>query len=931
MEPSAFDPYRKWLGIRTVGGPPNHYRLLGLELFESDADVICHAADARIAHVRNFCSGPHQALAEKILQELKTAKATLLDPAQKAAYDRALRAELAQQGEELSAASSAGPPPLPAQNLGSSTGAWANPVEEQAPAASLTAPPAQIQKNLLLWVGGGVLLLLVISVAILGVSLTRRANTANEVAQTDTADLTATAGLPETHAGPEEASPPGSEKKHSAPTPPSDSEKSEKAPTSPADSEKAPTSPSDSEKKEPSSSEKTSSEKSLKSSGQGISAGGPGAEAGAGTQTSPGAPTPAEAQPAQSGTTPAGSAPSGSVTPSASESGGKEEPAGTPSPKGEPVSKEASGGRPSEAGGEKSPSEKGKESQTPPGSATPTQPSGASEKPPPQPSKEETSPGAEKSFSPAPSSSPAAENQRWPVPSPEDQKRAEATVRELFKKELSEAKLPAQKLALADKLFQEAQATKDDPAAAYVLFGMASALAAAGGDLTTSIEMIETAAGRFEMNSASLKLDVLNKALPGLRSGPQPALLAYELADLALNVMEDAILTDQIELAVEAYKLASGIVKRSGDNDLTQEVLSRNHCIQVFQKQYEAFRAAEKQLSVHPDDPAAHATLGRWHCFWKGLWEKGLPHLARAQPAELAALAQADLQSPENPKEQFQLAERWLQYAESESEEAKGHIQLRAAHWYRQALPDLSGLEKLTAQKQLEKLPTVPPLFTRRERGEVVPGNVALQIAGAQVTGTNTTGTYLIDGAISESSIARGTSPVTWTIVLPKLYRLREIRLLLVEPHRVRPRHYGYIIAVSKDGKRFVPLVDRSKGQWMGWQVIDFPARPVRAIQLIGLRESGERDFYVGELEAYCIPPQSPPGTPSEPPPGVCAEEAPLGPGKKHRPDEDQQPAQEKQPPDKQTLPGKQKPSGQQQPTPRDKKPREKPFPKRPG
>ena len=41
----AFDPYRKWLGIPVQDQPPNHYRLLGIELFEADPDVISNAAD----------------------------------------------------------------------------------------------------------------------------------------------------------------------------------------------------------------------------------------------------------------------------------------------------------------------------------------------------------------------------------------------------------------------------------------------------------------------------------------------------------------------------------------------------------------------------------------------------------------------------------------------------------------------------------------------------------------------------------------------------------------------------------------------------------------------------------------------------------------------------------------------------------------------
>ena len=50
----AFDPYYKWLGIPPADQPPHHYRLLAIELFEADSDVIAGAADQRMAHIRSF-------------------------------------------------------------------------------------------------------------------------------------------------------------------------------------------------------------------------------------------------------------------------------------------------------------------------------------------------------------------------------------------------------------------------------------------------------------------------------------------------------------------------------------------------------------------------------------------------------------------------------------------------------------------------------------------------------------------------------------------------------------------------------------------------------------------------------------------------------------------------------------------------------------
>ena len=65
-----FDPYHKWLGIPAKDQPPNHYRLLGIELFETDADVIDAAANKQMAYVQGCATGPHLALSQKLLNEI---------------------------------------------------------------------------------------------------------------------------------------------------------------------------------------------------------------------------------------------------------------------------------------------------------------------------------------------------------------------------------------------------------------------------------------------------------------------------------------------------------------------------------------------------------------------------------------------------------------------------------------------------------------------------------------------------------------------------------------------------------------------------------------------------------------------------------------------------------------------------------------------
>ena len=90
----TFDPYYRWLGISPNEQPPNHYRLLAIEPFEDDPQVVENAADQRMGHLRTFQTGKHAEFSQKLLNEVAAAKLSLLNREKKAAYDELLRQEL---------------------------------------------------------------------------------------------------------------------------------------------------------------------------------------------------------------------------------------------------------------------------------------------------------------------------------------------------------------------------------------------------------------------------------------------------------------------------------------------------------------------------------------------------------------------------------------------------------------------------------------------------------------------------------------------------------------------------------------------------------------------------------------------------------------------------------------------------------------------
>jgi len=90
-----FDPYHKWLGIPQRDQPADHYRLLGVERFEDDADVISLAADQRMHFLRSFQNGERAKLSQQLLNEIAAARVCLLDEKKKAAYDAELEQKTA--------------------------------------------------------------------------------------------------------------------------------------------------------------------------------------------------------------------------------------------------------------------------------------------------------------------------------------------------------------------------------------------------------------------------------------------------------------------------------------------------------------------------------------------------------------------------------------------------------------------------------------------------------------------------------------------------------------------------------------------------------------------------------------------------------------------------------------------------------------------
>ena len=85
----GLDEYEAVLGIPLGTRPPNHYELLGLELFESKPTAISAAADGRVVEAEESVLASADQI-RRVIEAIHQAKACLLDEQAKVDYDRQL-------------------------------------------------------------------------------------------------------------------------------------------------------------------------------------------------------------------------------------------------------------------------------------------------------------------------------------------------------------------------------------------------------------------------------------------------------------------------------------------------------------------------------------------------------------------------------------------------------------------------------------------------------------------------------------------------------------------------------------------------------------------------------------------------------------------------------------------------------------------------
>ncbi|MHB0956817.1 MAG: DUF1559 family PulG-like putative transporter [Pirellulaceae bacterium] len=297
-----------------------------------------------------------------------------------------------------------------------------------------------------------------------------------------------------------------------------------------------------------------------------------------------------------------------------------------------------------------------------------------------------------------PSATNATQPIRLPIPDPLSRERARELVRELYKKEYDSHKKVAQQREMADRMLKQAVQMSDDPAGHYVLLETAIKIATRIGDTATAFSALDDLIASFQVDELSTTHEVL---VPLAKKDRTRVGVSMQLAK-SRSFIDKAVEREQFEIGESLCQIATGAARQLGDRDAANQLQRQAEFVEQSRK---ALRGVQRILATlgDKDDPEAHLQAGRYYCFTKGEWEKGLPFLAKGSDSRLKQLAAAELTPPTVPADQLELADGWWNLAASEKA-YQAAFQRRAVYWYQRVLPGLpSGLWRAKTELRLNE------------------------------------------------------------------------------------------------------------------------------------------------------------------------------------------------------------------------------------
>jgi hypothetical protein len=285
-----------------------------------------------------------------------------------------------------------------------------------------------------------------------------------------------------------------------------------------------------------------------------------------------------------------------------------------------------------------------------------------------------------------------------PLPSSGQRATARKQVKALYAEDLRAAKTQLQIWNLARKIGEAAGDSRNDADSTYALSFEAIDLYIASDDLLSAFRLVDDLASKIEINVVSQKLDLFKRIAKETKSVPVKRMLAV----IGLRLGTDFVSTEDYAAAKDVVTRSVDLAKVARDQVVAERATVQLERVTGMLNNWQDVVAARQRLMMNERNMSANETVGRYLCFVRQDWDAGLPKLALSGSIELRPVALKDLATPRDAEDMAVTAEVWWDIAQKKNETERKQILPRVAYWYEKALPNLTGLAKVTAEKRLE-------------------------------------------------------------------------------------------------------------------------------------------------------------------------------------------------------------------------------------
>ncbi len=282
------------------------------------------------------------------------------------------------------------------------------------------------------------------------------------------------------------------------------------------------------------------------------------------------------------------------------------------------------------------------------------------------------------------------------VPNENAQAEKVALINEIYQHDYESAQTREQKLRFARKLYHVGLETKNDPTGRFVLLRIARDIAIEQRDPITTIRAIDAMDETFQIDALQMKVASLTSIASSARMRSEQKEIAAEL----ISLIDQCVKSDRYSISEPLPAIAISAALKARDTSLRIAAIAREDELVRLTRDYSRIVNSLETLAVASDAPEANLAVGRFYCFSKQDWTRGLPLLAAGTDQVLKSLS---LQEMAQPADAMAIGEGWWEFAETTSEWEKKHIRKHAAMWYSKAIPDLSGLNKARVERRIQE------------------------------------------------------------------------------------------------------------------------------------------------------------------------------------------------------------------------------------